>query len=245
MAKRKQTWLRASTYRRQRLAGWQRPALSRQTWSPREEARRMKNRRSPRYPHCSQASAKLRSPGSAFFRKIAEGHAAGSATGILLRKSVPSSFGPTIMTRLAGPRCLKTSPDYVGVLARFLPHAPQACRWLAAARIDPLRQRYSRQLRGHNERPPNLPLNSPAKPSHRHEIPIWPDIRARPVASGRLCGSGAPVCSPSNDKRWQDMNPDEQAVLIRQISGAVNGLQFRVQDLEEAVKVLQERLKKP
>jgi hypothetical protein len=22
-----------------------------------------------------------------------------------------------------------------------------------------------------------------------------------------------------NDKRWQDMNPDEQAVLIRQISG--------------------------
>src|SRR5262245_54028347 len=85
-------------------------------------------------------------------------------------------LGPTIMTRLAGPRCLKTSPDYVGVLARFLPHAPQACRWLAAARIDPLRQRCSRQLRGHNERPPNLPLNSPAKPSHRHEIPIWPDI---------------------------------------------------------------------
>jgi hypothetical protein len=40
-------------------------------------------------------------------------------------------------------------------------------------------------------------------------------------------------------------NPDEQAVLIRQISGAVNGLQFRVQDLEEAVKALQERLKKP
>ena len=36
-----------------------------------------------------------------------------------------------------------------------------------------------------------------------------------------------------NDKPWQDMNPDEQAVLIRQISGAVNGLQFRVQDLEE------------
>jgi non-homologous end joining protein Ku len=38
-----------------------------------------------------------------------------------------------------------------------------------------------------------------------------------------------------NDKRWQDMNPDEQAVLIRQISGAVNGLQFRVQDLEHIV----------
>ena len=35
------------------------------------------------------------------------------------------------------------------------------------------------------------------------------------------------------DKPWQDMSPDEQAVLIRQISGAVNGLQFRVQDLEE------------
>jgi hypothetical protein len=31
-----------------------------------------------------------------------------------------------------------------------------------------------------------------------------------------------------NDKRWQDMNSDEQAVLIRQISGAVNGIQFRV-----------------
>jgi hypothetical protein len=29
---------------------------------------------------------------------------------------------------------------------------------------------------------------------------------------------------------------------IRQISGAVNGLQFRVQDLEDAVKGLQERL---
>jgi hypothetical protein len=46
-----------------------------------------------------------------------------------------------------------------------------------------------------------------------------------------------------NDKRWQDLTPDEQAVVIRQISGAVNGLQFRVQDLEEAVKALQERLK--
>ena len=46
-----------------------------------------------------------------------------------------------------------------------------------------------------------------------------------------------------DDKRWQDMTPDEQAVLIRQISGAVNGLQFRIQDLEEAVKALQERLK--
>jgi hypothetical protein len=46
------------------------------------------------------------------------------------------------------------------------------------------------------------------------------------------------------DKRWQDMNPDEQAVVIRQINGAVNGLQFRVQDLEDAVKTLQERLKR-
>ena len=47
----------------------------------------------------------------------------------------------------------------------------------------------------------------------------------------------------SNDnKRWQDMTPDEQAVVIRQISGAVNGLQFRVQDLEEAVKAIQDRL---
>ena len=46
----------------------------------------------------------------------------------------------------------------------------------------------------------------------------------------------------SNDKRWQDMTPDEQAVAIRQISGAVNGLQFRVQDLEDAVRTLQEKL---
>ena len=46
----------------------------------------------------------------------------------------------------------------------------------------------------------------------------------------------------SNDKRWQDMTSDEQAVAIRQISRAVNGLQFRVQDLEDAVKALQERL---
>jgi len=46
----------------------------------------------------------------------------------------------------------------------------------------------------------------------------------------------------SDDKHWQDMTPDEQAVAIRQISGAVNGLQFRVQDLEDAVKALQERL---
>ena len=46
-----------------------------------------------------------------------------------------------------------------------------------------------------------------------------------------------------DNKRWQDMTPDEQAVLIRQINGAVNGLQFRIQDLEEAVKALQERLK--
>jgi len=47
-----------------------------------------------------------------------------------------------------------------------------------------------------------------------------------------------------DDKRWQDMNPDEQAVVIRQINGTVNGLQFRVQDLEDAVKALQERLKR-
>jgi hypothetical protein len=71
-----------------------------------------------------------------------------------------------------------------------------------------------------------------------------------------VCKSQALQCAPvdqrlgdenvaDNDKRWQDMNPDEQAVLIRQISGAVNGIQFRVQDLEEAVKALQERLKKP
>ena len=44
-----------------------------------------------------------------------------------------------------------------------------------------------------------------------------------------------------DNKRWQDMTPDEQAVLIRQINGAVNGLQFRIQDLEEAVKALQRR----
>ena len=48
-----------------------------------------------------------------------------------------------------------------------------------------------------------------------------------------------------DDKRWQDMSPDEQAVVIHKINGAVNGLQFRVQDLEEAVKALQEGLKKP
>ena len=40
------------------------------------------------------------------------------------------------------------------------------------------------------------------------------------------------------------MNPDEQAIVIRQINGAVNGLQFRVQDLEDAVKTLQEGLKR-
>ena len=47
-----------------------------------------------------------------------------------------------------------------------------------------------------------------------------------------------------DDKRWQDMNPDEQAVVIRQINGAVSGLQFRVQDIEDAVKALQERRKR-
>jgi hypothetical protein len=41
----------------------------------------------------------------------------------------------------------------------------------------------------------------------------------------------------------EGITPKEQATLIRQISGAMNGLQFRVQDLEEAVKDLQERLK--
>ena len=37
-----------------------------------------------------------------------------------------------------------------------------------------------------------------------------------------------------DDKHWQNMSPDEQAIVIRQINGAVNGLQFRVQDLEDA-----------
>jgi hypothetical protein len=53
-----------------------------------------------------------------------------------------------------------------------------------------------------------------------------------------------------DDKRWQDMNPDEQALVIGRISGAgeraaVKGLQFRIQDLEDTVKALQERLEKP
>jgi len=47
-----------------------------------------------------------------------------------------------------------------------------------------------------------------------------------------------------SNERWHDMTPDEQAVVIRQISGAVSGLQFRVQDLEDAIKALQERLDK-
>ena len=47
-----------------------------------------------------------------------------------------------------------------------------------------------------------------------------------------------------DDKHWQDMSADEQAVVIRQINGAVNGLQFRVQDLEEAMKALREWLDK-
>jgi hypothetical protein len=42
-----------------------------------------------------------------------------------------------------------------------------------------------------------------------------------------------------DDKRWQDMNPDEQALVIGRISGAgeraaVKGLQFRIQDLEDS-----------
>jgi hypothetical protein len=69
MAKRKQMWLGASTYRRQRSAGWQRPALSRQAWSPREEALRMKESKVPRVPPCSEAGGKLWSPVSAFFGK--------------------------------------------------------------------------------------------------------------------------------------------------------------------------------
>ena len=43
-------------------------------------------------------------------------------------------------------------------------------------------------------------------------------------------------------KHWQDMSPDEQTTLIRQLSGAVNGLQFRAQDLEDALKALQQKL---
>jgi hypothetical protein len=78
VAKRKQTWLGASTYRRQRSAVWQRPALSRQAWSPREKGRRKKEPKiPPAVPPCSQASAKLRSPVTALFGKIAEGHAEG------------------------------------------------------------------------------------------------------------------------------------------------------------------------
>jgi hypothetical protein len=53
-----------------------------------------------------------------------------------------------------------------------------------------------------------------------------------------------PINRLGRHERWQDVNPDEQAVVIRQINGAVNGLQFRVQDLEDTVKALQERLKR-
>ena len=69
----------------------------------------------------------------------------------------------------------------------------------------------------------------------------------RPPPGIRACASIAASIGGdrmSNDKRWHDMTPDEQAVAIRQIRGAVNGLQFRVQDLEDAVKALQERLDK-
>ena len=59
-----------------RSAVWQRPALSRQAWSPREEARRMTE---PKVPPGAPpvARPKLRSPVSAFFGKIAEIQPAG------------------------------------------------------------------------------------------------------------------------------------------------------------------------
>jgi hypothetical protein len=72
MAKRKQTWLRASTHRRQRSAGWRAPCTSRKAWSPREGRPMKEPKVPPGYPPCSLASVKLRSPVSAFFRKITE-----------------------------------------------------------------------------------------------------------------------------------------------------------------------------
>jgi len=73
--------------------------------------------------------------------------------------------------------------------------------------------------------------------------------RCRPaITVGMRCAAQSIGWGDTNvaddDKRWQDMNPDEQAVVIRQINGAVNGLQFRVQDIEDAVKALQEGLKR-
>src|SRR5437660_1750718 len=70
-----------------------------------------------------------------------------------------------------------------------------------------------------------------------------PTIRLLLLMTGNLRTCSQPeellLTTPSSKKCWQDMTLDEQAVVIRQISGAVNGLQFRVQDLEEAVKALQ------
>jgi hypothetical protein len=83
----------------------------------------------------------------------------------------------------------------------------------------------------------------------RQRPPRGPGIRRPTLTEQPALGCAPPSTDwgdttvADNEKRWQDMTPDEQAVVIRQISGAVNGLQFRVQDLEEAVKALQERLK--
>ena len=69
MAKRKPMWLGASTYRRQRSAGWRRLALSRKAWSPREEERPMKNRRPPGHPRLSGPGPRLRVPYAHFLEK--------------------------------------------------------------------------------------------------------------------------------------------------------------------------------
>ena len=69
MAKRKQTWLGASTYRRQRSAGWQRPALSRQAWSPREEERPMKEPKAPGTPPVARPAPSSGVPYAHFLEK--------------------------------------------------------------------------------------------------------------------------------------------------------------------------------
>ena len=71
--------------------------------------------------------------------------------------------------------------------------------------------------------------------------------RGRGAASYPHRSAHARVRRPSTgwgDTNVADGDTDEQAVVIRQINGAVNGLQFRIQDLEDAVKALQERLKR-